>query len=149
MGMGREELEQAILSLEAEKADVAAERDALGRLMARAEMDRQTLHETLSVTQAHCARQLDELRGWRASELAPLAARMAHARQAHPEGSDLTSLVSEVGEVARAMYAEAPDQARDRARDELLDVAAVTMRLYLGETKQREVTFASGPDGAP
>lgn len=53
------------------------------------------------------------------------------ARAKHPEGSDLTSLVSEVGEVATAMDRETPA----RVRAELLDVAVVAMRMRLDDGK--------------
>lgn len=66
-------------------------------------------------------------------------------RAKHPNGSDLTSLISEVGEVAKAMYAETPE----RVLEELLDVLVVALRLRLGEIKPTEVTFASGPDPKP
>lgn len=60
---------------------------------------------------------------------AALAERMAHARRWYPEGTTFTALVEELGEVARAMDREGVD----RERDELLDVATVAIRLWLGE----------------
>lgn len=50
------------------------------------------------------------------------------ARERHPEGCDLRALVEEVGEVADAMR-----RAPDRVRAELIDVATVAMRLFMGE----------------
>lgn len=62
-------------------------------------------------------------------ELAPLLARLTHARAKHPEGASFDALVEEVGEVARARL----DRSVDQERSELLDVAVVALRLYLGE----------------
>jgi len=55
------------------------------------------------------------------------------ARTKHPEGSTLRDLVSEVGEVATAMWRETPE----RVNEELLDVAIVAMRMRLGEGDAR------------
>ncbi len=56
--------------------------------------------------------------------------RLAIGREKHPKGSALHHLVEEVGEVCRAMRRETPE----RVKDELLDVAVVAFRMYLGET---------------
>ena len=64
-----------------------------------------------------------------APELAAITLRLAHARAKHPDGASFDALVEEVGEVARARLERQPDQ----EREELLDVAVVAMRLYLGE----------------
>lgn len=66
----------------------------------------------------------------RCPELAPLVARIAKGRAKYPEGCTFLSLVDEAGEVAHAINKR---EHIERARDELLDVAAVAMRLYLGE----------------
>ncbi len=60
-----------------------------------------------------------------------LGRRLAHARRAHPDGATLAALLEEVDEV----LAEAPGTARER--DELLDVATVAIRLWLGEEDRR------------
>lgn len=59
----------------------------------------------------------------------PLASALQRARQLHPEGASMNALVEEVGEVARARRRET----HERVREELLDVAVVALRLYLGE----------------
>jgi len=64
------------------------------------------------------------------SQLAPLAARIAKGRAKYPTGCTVLSLLDEAGEVAHAIN---KDEGPERARDELLDVAAVAVRLYLGE----------------
>ncbi len=58
-----------------------------------------------------------------------LTDRIGHARRKHPEGASLGALGDEVREVGYALVHEGPI----RMRDELLDVATVAMRLYLGE----------------
>jgi hypothetical protein len=63
-------------------------------------------------------------------ELAPLRERMAKGRKKYPNGCTALSLLDEVGEVAHALNKYEPS---DRVRDEILDVANVAMRLYLGE----------------
>jgi hypothetical protein len=63
-------------------------------------------------------------------ELAPLAARIAKGRAKYPTGCTLLSLLDEAGEVAHAVNKR---ESHERVRDELLDVAAVAMRLYFGE----------------
>lgn len=63
--------------------------------------------------------------------LAPLLRALKAAREKHPGGPDgLRSLMEEVGEVANAIRRETPE----RVREELLDVAVVALRWYLGET---------------
>ena len=64
------------------------------------------------------------------SELAPLREEMAKGRAKYPNGCTVLSLLDEVGEVAHAVNKY---QGVAHVRDELLDVAAVAMRLYLGE----------------
>lgn len=61
--------------------------------------------------------------------LVELCSAIERARDRHPEGSNLAALISEVGEVATAMLRESPS----RIRSELLDVAVVAVRLWLGE----------------
>lgn len=63
-------------------------------------------------------------------ELAPLRARLAKGRAKYPNGCTAISLLDEAGEVAHALNKY---EAADRVRDEILDVASVAMRLYLGE----------------
>lgn len=69
----------------------------------------------------------------RSLELAPLAARMAVGRAKYPAGCTVLSLMDEAGEFAHAIN---KDEGIERVRDELLDVAAVAMRLYLGEVDE-------------
>lgn len=61
---------------------------------------------------------------------APLFDRVAAGREKYPAGCTLLSLLDEAGEVAHAVNKGEP---ADRVRAELLDVAAVAMRLYFGE----------------
>lgn len=63
-------------------------------------------------------------------ELEPLRLRIAKGRAKYPNGCTLTSLQDEAGEVVHAVNKYEP---AERVRDELLDVAGVAMRLYLGE----------------
>lgn len=64
------------------------------------------------------------------SELFPLAVRIEKGRQKYPNGCTVLSLIDEAGEVAHAVNKYEP---AERIREELLDVAAVAMRLYFGE----------------
>lgn len=66
----------------------------------------------------------------RVGELNALAARIAKGRAKYPNGCTVLSLLDECGEVAHAVNKY---ESADRVREELLDVAAVAMRLYLGE----------------
>ncbi len=63
-------------------------------------------------------------------ELEPLATRIAKGRAKYANGCTVLSLLDEAGEVAHAVNKYEP---AERIRDELLDVAAVAMRLYFGE----------------
>lgn len=65
-----------------------------------------------------------------AHELAPLAVRLAMGRAKYPRGATVLSLLDEAGEVAHAVNKY---ETSERIREELLDVAVVAMRLYLGE----------------
>jgi NTP pyrophosphatase (non-canonical NTP hydrolase) len=60
-----------------------------------------------------------------------IASRMMKGREKYPQGASFSSLVDEVGEVARVTTKEGGNP--DRRRDELLDVIVVALRLYLGE----------------
>ena len=62
-------------------------------------------------------------------QLVTFGAALGRAREKHPEGPDLRSLVEEVGEVANAMRRETPA----RVREELIDTAVVAFRLAIGE----------------
>lgn len=66
----------------------------------------------------------------RANELGPLAERIARGRAKYANGCTVLSLLDEAGEVAHAVNKY---ESADRIREELLDVAAVAMRLYFGE----------------
>lgn len=66
--------------------------------------------------------------------LTPLRLRMGHGRAKYPNGCTVLSLLDEAGELAHAVNKGEPV---DRVRDELLDVAAVAMRLYLGEVDEK------------
>lgn len=59
-----------------------------------------------------------------------LAAQMAKGRAKYPNGCTAFSLLDEAGEVVHAINKY---ESVERVRDEILDVAAVAMRLYLGE----------------
>jgi len=91
------------------------------------ERDLDSYLANLTSTQSRCTELLLEARECRKHEA--LAVAIDRARKLHPEGCNLTSLFEEVGEVARAVRRESPD----RVRDELLDVAVVAMRLWMGE----------------
>lgn len=66
----------------------------------------------------------------RLKEFLPLVERLAKGRAKYPSGCTLLSLIDEAGEVAHAVNKY---ESVERVREELLDVAAVAMRLYLGE----------------
>lgn len=91
---------------------------------------------------------------WRAGgiELSALAQRIEKGRTKYPNGCTVLSLIDEAGEVAHAVNKYEPEA---RVRDELLDVAAVAMRLYFGEVDrgleldglvQRRASERSGGD---
>lgn len=62
--------------------------------------------------------------------LTSLLIRIGEAREKHPRGPrGMLTLSEELGEVASAIRRES----HERVRAELLDLAAATMRLYLGE----------------
>lgn len=63
-------------------------------------------------------------------ELSPLRERLAKGREKYANGCTVLSLLDEAGEVAHALNKYEPSE---RVRDEILDVASVAMRLYLGE----------------
>lgn len=65
-----------------------------------------------------------------ASELVTLADRIQKGRRKYPNGCTVLSLLDEAGEVAHAVNKY---ESAERIREELLDVAAVAMRLYFGE----------------
>lgn len=62
--------------------------------------------------------------------LTMLMKRMAKGREKYPLGCTVASLLDEAGEFTHAVNKE---EGRFRMREELLDIAAVAMRLYLGE----------------
>ena len=70
--------------------------------------------------------------------IAALFARIATGRDRYPRGCTILSLLDEAGEVAHAVN---KGESVDRVRDELLDVAAVAMRLYIGEVDADLVTL--------
>jgi len=53
--------------------------------------------------------------------------RLRHARASHPEGASFAALLDEVDE------AMAEEDESERQRDELIDVAVVAIRMWLGE----------------
>lgn len=63
-------------------------------------------------------------------ELSPLWQRIEKGRTKYANGCTVLSLIDEAGEVAHAVNKY---ENEERVRDELLDVAAVAMRLYFGE----------------
>lgn len=63
-----------------------------------------------------------------------LANRLQHARKKHPEGADLWALMAELCEV----FEEFNASDAERYKDELLDVATVAIRIYLGEVSELE-----------
>lgn len=84
-------------------------------------------------------------------EFGPLRAQMAKGRARYPLGATVVSLEDEAGEVVHAINKGEP---LDRVRDELLDVAGVAMRLYLGEIDTSNVLVGLAmvrrpPAGAP
>jgi hypothetical protein len=124
-GLGRDTIVNGLQSLHRAGAKLLAERDAY--------------FENLTTTQARCTELLAMVRLSRFIEAHPeikaplldLAWAIDNARAKHPRGPDgIRSLAEEVGEVANAMRRETPD----RVREELLDVAVVAMRLFMGES---------------
>ena len=59
---------------------------------------------------------------------ARIAERLVHAKEQHPEGARFPDLLSEINEVQNAIKNESPE----RVVDELLDVAAVSVRMIEG-----------------
>lgn len=90
------------------------------------------LEETLSSGQPLRARDREAIAFLIAQrdDLAPLTQRLAKSRAKYPNGCTVLSLIDEAGEVAHAVNKYEP---AERVREELLDVASVAMRLYLGE----------------
>ena len=66
----------------------------------------------------------------------PLLERIEKGRAKYPNGCTLLSLQDELGEVVHAVN---KFEGISRVRDELLDVAAVAMRMYHGELDQDQV----------
>lgn len=139
-GMGRAELEDAYRELR-DKAQRDRERVDILELALRmkdarvTELQARGTELTLQLRESKA-----ETEGMRAlgdlNPFWPLAARLVHAREKHPKGPTFVSLIGEVGEVANVALKERakhPETADTRRRDELLDVAVVAWRLYLGE----------------
>ncbi len=101
--------------------------DDLSKRLRAVETERNAYLANLTSTQSRCTELL--LANRAIPDIAPLLEALTVGRAKHPEGANLTALAEEVGEVARAMRRETPE----RVREELLDVAVVAMRLYLGE----------------
>lgn len=151
---GRDRLEMACRELRGRLAMTREELTALRRKHEDAtfiyETVRSTLDKQVTQLQAASTKQLNELReakrdivGLRTAldmqPLAPLLVNMMEARKKHPDGPDgLRSLMEEVGEVANAMRRETSE----RVREELLDVATVALRLYLGEQQSPGLKLA-------
>lgn len=125
-GTGRDELVKLIADL---AADLHHERDMLRKVS-----------ENLTSTQRRCTElvQLDRLARFLEQHpalegyLTDLSWAIERARALHPEGASELALLEECGEVARAHRRETPA----RVREELLDVAVVAMRLYIGERSE-------------
>lgn len=69
-------------------------------------------------------------------ELSPLGQRIEKGRAKYPTGCTALSLIDETGEFAHAINKR---ESAERIRDELLDVAAVAMRLFFGEVDTASV----------
>jgi len=135
-GMGRTEL---VERLEFATSQLATVRDE----KARVEGELRLAYDNLTATQERCTALEIEVRALRrlrhddatdpllAGALACLSHGVAIARGKHPKGPSLRSLMEEIGEVASAVRRESPD----RVRDELLDVAVVAIRIWLGDSK--------------
>lgn len=129
-GMGRDALLGRLIEVEEHNATLEVERDAAVALASAS-------NENLTHVQRRCTELLSTDRLARFIEKHPksieplldLAWALDRARGLHPEGASELALLEECGEVARAHRRETPD----RVREELLDVAVVAMRLYLGE----------------
>lgn len=127
------------LSLAKDRANAAEERLAHEKaLRAKVEEERAAFLTNLTAVQQRCtelvnAKRLSahfEARRGDESAFLALAWNMTRARAKHPMGPDgMRSLAEELGEVAHAIRREG----LDRAREELLDLATVSMRLYVGE----------------
>lgn len=123
-----------------------SETRATERRLAQVAFDRDAYLENLTRTQAQCSAIERENRAWRRlvahlsgvsdlwdeafSDLLPLVEAMRRARAKHPFGATALALFDEVGEFAHAVN---KDEGTARVEEELLDVAVVAMRLYLGE----------------
>jgi hypothetical protein len=163
MGLGRAELvsrlTDAVVDARASRAILSDEQRMMHATMkASADVvgevwrERDVMKANLDATQARCSELLTALRATKVVErmlangpsheplvwqLLELGAAIGRAREKHPGGSDLTSLLSEAGEVATAMYRETPS----RVAEELLDLAVVAMRLRAGEVKVKQIGF--------
>lgn len=140
-GIGRMELEEMVARMRKAVAVACAVAD-------KAQRDHDAMLANLTSTQTRCnellaayraSKFLDEQLGEMKSSmgieqaLLSLAAAIVRARELHPEGCNLADLASEVGEVGRAMNRET----EGREREELLDTAAVAVRMWLGERSDR------------
>lgn len=104
----------------------------------RLESSNLALNENLTATQERCNSLLQSDRYAKYVEGKPgalpllieLAWAIERGREKYPEGCTALSLFDEVGEVAHAIN---KGESEKRVRDELMDVAVVAMRLWLGE----------------
>lgn len=137
--IGRMDLEARFTACELALAVVKRERDEALRL-------RDAYLANLTATQKRCTDLLMALRasktvdllvgdpeadGGLALALCRLGARIQQARKAHPHGSNLADLCSELGELADALNGEG----EERIKDELLDAATIPLRMFMGEVR--------------
>jgi inorganic triphosphatase YgiF len=130
-GTGRDELIAMIHRLRGELTVAKQEAEAARVTATAAERERTTTREMHAVVQEHCSQQLNELRQYRGGDHDALVKSIARARGLHPKGSAFVDLVDEMGELSRAMR----DEGLERTHEELLDVATVAYRMYLGECR--------------
>jgi len=132
-GLGRDTIVKGLQDMHAAGVKVLADHDScLTNLTSTQERCSELLMQfRASKFVDACAAEDPELLIPHAGVLAKLTAAILRARANHPGGPDgIRSLAEEVGEVVNAMRRETPD----RVREELLDVAVVAIRLYMGET---------------
>jgi hypothetical protein len=102
-------------------------------------VERDAYLENLTATQKRCTELLEENRALKltppglpdayADAICGLVAGLVRAREKHPNGANMYALMEEVGEVCRALRREGGD----RVSEELMDVAVVAMRIWVGE----------------
>lgn len=134
--------EEDVLRMKNHLGPAARLADLMTTLRLKAEADAQQAREELAEAKTALA---EALARPVPTELEALSRRMAKGRAKYPTGCTVLSLLDEAGEVAHAVNKKESDE---RVREELLDVAAVAMRLHAGEI-DREWRADFGAIAAP